>query len=382
MPNARCFKTSNRWTCVTCQTTKYRNKQQTAANDAAAAAKRGQEEESGKRGKKAAQQPAPKATAAVGKGAKKRKLDADFSANSPASSNDFGDAKKLKKAASTNGSAKKSVTVKTGKGKRGRKKKTNDETVSQNGQDEASEASEDDEDDEEESGDDNDEEEENNGEENEESGDEENEDSDENEEEDEDEEAEEGGEENEDNEEGSSNGEPTANGKPKGRPKKAASAAKRGRKPTKSKKEAKTTPKASKAKGRPSKNNDSMEHSSSQSASPAAASSKTNMTEREQTLCRTLLNDLTRHEHAWPFLEQVDEKAYPRYYEVIKNPMDLGTIKNKMKNKQYETKEQFAYDCRLIFDNCEYFNVDNSDIGKAGHKLRAFFETKWLKIFD
>ena len=37
---------------------------------------------------------------------------------------------------------------------------------------------------------------------------------------------------------------------------------------------------------------------------------------------------------------------------------------------------------RLIFDNCEFFNEDDSAIGKAGHKLRAFFETKWLKLFD
>ena len=49
---------------------------------------------------------------------------------------------------------------------------------------------------------------------------------------------------------------------------------------------------------------------------------------------------------------------------------------------RYATKEEFAFDCRLIFDNCEYFNEDDSEIGQCGHKLRAYFETKWLKIFD
>ena len=49
---------------------------------------------------------------------------------------------------------------------------------------------------------------------------------------------------------------------------------------------------------------------------------------------------------------------------------------------RYANKEEFASDCRLIFDNCEYFNEDDSQIGQAGHKLRAFFENKWLKLFD
>lgn len=81
-------------------------------------------------------------------------------------------------------------------------------------------------------------------------------------------------------------------------------------------------------------------------------------------------------------MDKVNETDYPKYYELVKEPIDLNTIKNKFKLKKYEIKEQFAYDCRLVFDNCEYFNEDESQIGTAGHKLRAFFETKWLKLFD
>jgi hypothetical protein len=95
-----------------------------------------------------------------------------------------------------------------------------------------------------------------------------------------------------------------------------------------------------------------------------------------------LLNDLVRNDNAWPFLVKVDEKDYPDYYEVIKEAIDFEAIKTKLKEKSYKTKEDFAYDVRLIFDNCEYYNEDDSEIGKAGHKLRAFFETKWLKLFD
>ena len=104
--------------------------------------------------------------------------------------------------------------------------------------------------------------------------------------------------------------------------------------------------------------------------------------EKDLAMCKMILNEMGKNDSAWPFLEKVDEKGYPDYYEVIKEPIDIESIKTKLKNRAYKTKEQFAYDCRLIFDNCEFFNEDESQIGQAGHKLRAYFETKWLKIFD
>lgn len=98
--------------------------------------------------------------------------------------------------------------------------------------------------------------------------------------------------------------------------------------------------------------------------------------------CRILLNELIRNKYSIFFMEKVDQKKYPDYYEIIKEPIDLKTIKDKIKKKIYRNKEQFAYDFRLVFDNCECFNEDDSQIGQAGHKLRAVFETKWLKLFD
>ena len=45
--------------------------------------------------------------------------------------------------------------------------------------------------------------------------------------------------------------------------------------------------------------------------------------------CKTLTKTLSEDENAWPFLEPVDPVAQncPTYFEVITNPMDLGTIK-------------------------------------------------------
>lgn len=48
----------------------------------------------------------------------------------------------------------------------------------------------------------------------------------------------------------------------------------------------------------------------------------------------------------------------------------------------YKTRDEFIADVRLIFDNCEIFNEDDSPVGKAGHSLRKFFESRWIELTD
>jgi hypothetical protein len=48
---------------------------------------------------------------------------------------------------------------------------------------------------------------------------------------------------------------------------------------------------------------------------------------------------------------------------------------------RYPNFETFALDVRLVFDNCETFNEDDSDIGRAGHSMRKYFEKKWTDTF-
>lgn len=48
---------------------------------------------------------------------------------------------------------------------------------------------------------------------------------------------------------------------------------------------------------------------------------------------------------------------------------------------RYPSPESFALDVRLVFDNCETFNEDDSDIGRAGHSMRKCFEKKWTDTF-
>ncbi|KPP75212.1 bromodomain adjacent to zinc finger domain protein 2B-like [Scleropages formosus] len=47
---------------------------------------------------------------------------------------------------------------------------------------------------------------------------------------------------------------------------------------------------------------------------------------------------------------------------------------------RYQNLETFIIDVNLVFDNCEKFNEDNSDIGRAGHSMRKFFERRWTEL--
>ncbi|CAK6970761.1 bromodomain adjacent to zinc finger domain protein 2B-like isoform X3 [Scomber scombrus] len=101
---------------------------------------------------------------------------------------------------------------------------------------------------------------------------------------------------------------------------------------------------------------------------------------RDLGLCRVLLAELERHQDAWPFLTPVNLKSVPGYKKVIKKPMDFSTIREKLVSSQYQNLETFIIDVNLVFDNCEKFNEDNSEIGRAGHTMRKFFEKRWTEL--
>ncbi|XP_032306300.1 uncharacterized protein LOC6495241 isoform X5 [Drosophila ananassae] len=103
---------------------------------------------------------------------------------------------------------------------------------------------------------------------------------------------------------------------------------------------------------------------------------------KELAVCKTLLGEMELHEDSWPFLLPVNTKQFPTYRKIIKSPMDLSTIKKKLQDLSYKSREDFCVDVRQIFDNCEMFNEDDSPVGKAGHGMRKFFESRWTELTD
>ncbi|XP_033473301.1 bromodomain adjacent to zinc finger domain protein 2B isoform X4 [Epinephelus lanceolatus] len=122
-------------------------------------------------------------------------------------------------------------------------------------------------------------------------------------------------------------------------------------------------------------------HDSPVSCGKKAKTAKDNNT-NALAMCRVLLAELEAHQDAWPFLTPVNQKAVPGYRKVIKKPMDFSTIREKLTNNQYLNLESFIVDVNLVFDNCEKFNEDDSEIGRAGHSMRRFFDKRWTELLE
>ncbi|KFM27509.1 putative pleiotropic drug resistance protein 2 [Auxenochlorella protothecoides] len=70
------------------------------------------------------------------------------------------------------------------------------------------------------------------------------------------------------------------------------------------------------------------------------------------------------------FGQPVDANYAPGYYAVIKNPMDLGTVKTKLDHRRYSSLLEFRDDVRLIFANCRQFNPPgNFEKRRLSHAL-------------
>jgi hypothetical protein len=77
----------------------------------------------------------------------------------------------------------------------------------------------------------------------------------------------------------------------------------------------------------------------------------------------------------------VSDADAPGYSDVIKQPMDLGTIKNKMEiyRSSDQPHESFAKDVRLVWGNCMKYNEDNSEFVKWANTLSTMFEAAYLR---
>ncbi|KAL9103959.1 MAG: hypothetical protein Q9163_001065 [Psora crenata] len=82
-------------------------------------------------------------------------------------------------------------------------------------------------------------------------------------------------------------------------------------------------------------------------------------------------------EHSTHFLNKVNKKEAPDYGNIIKHPMDLGTMTKKLKNFQYKSKRDFVDDCMLVWANCLKYNA-NPDHYMRKHALFMRKETEKL----
>jgi bromodomain-containing factor 1 len=91
--------------------------------------------------------------------------------------------------------------------------------------------------------------------------------------------------------------------------------------------------------------------------------------------CTAALKELKKHPSAGLFLEPVDPIKYgiPDYFDIIKQPMDLGTVESKLNALQYTTVADFESDVRLIFSNCILYNGVDHPVSQQARELESLF---------
>ncbi|XP_050633007.1 bromodomain testis-specific protein isoform X2 [Macaca thibetana thibetana] len=102
------------------------------------------------------------------------------------------------------------------------------------------------------------------------------------------------------------------------------------------------------------------------------------LTNQLQYLQKVVLKDLWKHSFSWPFQRPVDavKLKLPDYYTIIKNPMDLNTIKKRLENKYYVKASECIEDFNTMFSNCYLYNKPGDDIVLMAQALEKLFMQK------
>ncbi|XP_028278026.1 bromodomain testis-specific protein-like [Parambassis ranga] len=106
---------------------------------------------------------------------------------------------------------------------------------------------------------------------------------------------------------------------------------------------------------------------------------------KELRSCNDILKELLSKRHqaySWPFRTPVDAVAMNLhdYHDIIKQPMDLSTIRKKLDKGEYANAKEFAADVRLMFSNCYRYNPPSHEVAYSARKLQEIFEARYMKL--
>merc|ERR1719383_231925 len=101
-----------------------------------------------------------------------------------------------------------------------------------------------------------------------------------------------------------------------------------------------------------------------------------------------ILESMVNYTNSGLFRNPVNTKKIPKYLEVIKNPMDLNTIRRKINFFKYDSIKSFSQDCKKILENSIKFNGEKSLItgyarGTLYEGQRKLLELKeFIKMYE
>uniref|UniRef100_A0A1A7W816 histone acetyltransferase n=1 Tax=Iconisemion striatum TaxID=60296 RepID=A0A1A7W816_9TELE len=117
----------------------------------------------------------------------------------------------------------------------------------------------------------------------------------------------------------------------------------------------------------------------STSASPSQSRRKIFKPEElRQALMPTLESLYRQDPESLPFRQPVDPMllGIPDYFDIVKTPIDLSTIKRKLDTGQYQEPWQYVDDVWLMFNNAWLYNRKTSRVYKYCSKLAEVFESE------
>jgi len=92
----------------------------------------------------------------------------------------------------------------------------------------------------------------------------------------------------------------------------------------------------------------------------------------------TIIKAMIKHNHSWPFVKPVNTitLGLPDYHKLIKQPMDLATVKRRLDNNYYWCGKECINDINLMFTNCYMYNKPGEDVTVMANSLEKFFLAK------
>ena len=105
------------------------------------------------------------------------------------------------------------------------------------------------------------------------------------------------------------------------------------------------------------------------------------ISELNKKVIQSILDEVVELPCAKSFIYPVNAEVYPTYYNVIKTPMDLKTIQNRITNESVVDVRDIIQNMKLIYKNCVKFNGKESEFSKDALKLESTFESRVNELF-
>lgn len=81
------------------------------------------------------------------------------------------------------------------------------------------------------------------------------------------------------------------------------------------------------------------------------------------------------------FMILPSKQEYPDYYQIIKNPIDLVTIRKKVEDDYYDTAASFFEDINILFNNAKTYNIEASQVYADANFLQLLSRSLGADLF-